>query len=77
MMVNQLLVVETEKYTKVKVYYTPSNVVVLPHIASLRTIDGVCGHMGSTAYVQKYPLVYRNVSGWNCTSKVLMLKVTN
>nr|QGV11543.1 Vg6 [Tetrastichus brontispae] len=55
--VNKIIVIETEKYSKVKVYYTPHNVIVLPHIIFDRNVDGVCGHMGTTTYTQQAPLV--------------------
>ncbi|XP_014217292.1 uncharacterized protein LOC106645848 [Copidosoma floridanum] len=60
LVINQLLVVETDKLSKVKIFYTPYNVVVLPYIILDRNIDGICGHMGSTSYVQQVPLIYDN-----------------
>ncbi|XP_058809189.1 uncharacterized protein LOC131674495 [Phymastichus coffea] len=56
--INKLIVVETKKTSKVKVYYTPYNVIVIPHITLDRSIDGICGHMGMTVYTQQVPLVY-------------------
>ncbi|KAL7299982.1 hypothetical protein TKK_0007297 [Trichogramma kaykai] len=61
-MFNQLLVIETEKYSQVKVYYTPNNVIVLPHLTSVKTIDGICGHMGSRTFTQDIPLIYKSSS---------------
>ncbi|XP_001606130.2 vitellogenin-3-like isoform X1 [Nasonia vitripennis] len=58
MMVNQLLSIEADRHFIGKLYYTPYNVIILPHIVWDRSIDGMCGHMGSTTYVQNAPLIY-------------------
>lgn len=57
-MINKLLKVETLKLSQVVIYYSPDNVVILPHVNLNRNIDGMCGHMGSSAYVQEVPLIY-------------------
>jgi hypothetical protein len=56
-MINQLLMVEANGFSKVKIYYSPYNVIILPQINIISYVDGVCGHMGSSAYVQEVPLI--------------------
>lgn len=55
-MVNQLLMVDLK--SKVRVYYTPYNIIVIPQIMLDRNVDGVCGHMGSSSYSQDVQLIY-------------------
>ena len=55
-MAYDILNIDIEKYIKMKIIYTPYNVVIMPQKDLSNHFDGTCGHIGSTVYTQ-VPLV--------------------